>query len=385
MLSAQTLLILVLLLGLLPSPATPASSNYAVIISTSRSWFNYRHTANALAVYHSVKSSGIPDTNIILMLADDLPCNPRNVHPGQIFTERNYDVDLHSNVQVDYRGSEVNVENFVRVLTGRVLPGTPPSQRLNSNAHSKILLYMTGHGGDEFLKFQDSEEIASDDFAAAIAEMRAKGRYDSMVFITDTCQAGTLSNKFSRELTPDVFYVGSSRKGENSYAHHSDGHLGVAVIDRFTRAMLQFFTDDYKPGVSTMEDLLKATNKPQSLRANLAIDNFFQDKTAKDILLGDYFENKVGSVTVGREGYFDKDYVRPEQIEGDYDYDDDDDDDFEDVDEDCYVGFVSGVPTAATTSTAPLPEPHEPDGTLIGLYLASLVACISIASYKWNN
>ena len=56
--------------------------------------------------------------------------------------------------QVDYRGYEVTVENFIRVLTGRLPPSTPRSKRLLSDERSNILIYMTGHGGDGFLKFQ---------------------------------------------------------------------------------------------------------------------------------------------------------------------------------------------------------------------------------------
>jgi len=151
--------LLLLSLSLLLHYST-ASNNFAVIVNTSRYYFNYRHAANALAVYHSVKAQGIPDSNIILMLADDMPCNARNTIPSQMFTSSDYTQNLYKDVEVDYRGSEANVENFIRVLTGRTLPGTPPSQTLPTNENSKILLYLTGHGGDEFLKFQDSEEIA---------------------------------------------------------------------------------------------------------------------------------------------------------------------------------------------------------------------------------
>ena len=56
--------------------------------------------------------------------------------------------------QVDYRGYEVTVENFIRVLTGRLPPSTPRSKRLLSDNRSNIVIYMTGHGGDGFLKFQ---------------------------------------------------------------------------------------------------------------------------------------------------------------------------------------------------------------------------------------
>jgi glycosylphosphatidylinositol transamidase (GPIT) subunit GPI8 len=38
-------------------------------------------------------------------------------------------------------------------------------------------LYMTGHGGDEFLKFQDSEELQSHDLADAVKQMKEKHRW----------------------------------------------------------------------------------------------------------------------------------------------------------------------------------------------------------------
>jgi len=78
---------------------------------------------------------------------------------------------------VDYRGYEVTVENFLRVLTGRHETAVPRSKRLLSDEGSHILLYMTGHGGDEFLKFQDSEELQSHDLADAVKQMKEKRRY----------------------------------------------------------------------------------------------------------------------------------------------------------------------------------------------------------------
>jgi len=36
---------------------------------------------------------------------------------------------------------------------------------------------MTGHGGDEFIKFQDAEEISSIEIADAIEQMNEKKRF----------------------------------------------------------------------------------------------------------------------------------------------------------------------------------------------------------------
>jgi GPI-anchor transamidase subunit K len=71
----------------------------------------------------------------------------------------------------------VTVENFLRVLTGRHESVVPRSKRLLSDEGSHILLYMTGHGGDEFLKFQDSEELQSHDLADVVKQMKEKHRW----------------------------------------------------------------------------------------------------------------------------------------------------------------------------------------------------------------
>lgn len=114
------------------------------------------------------------------MIADDMPCNSRNPRPATVFNNANQHINVYGDdVEVDYRGYEVTVENFVRLLTGRLPPGTPRSKQLLTDEGSNILIYLTGHGGDGFLKFQDSEEITSQEMADALEQMWQKQRYDS--------------------------------------------------------------------------------------------------------------------------------------------------------------------------------------------------------------
>uniref|UniRef100_A0A453NSA0 GPI-anchor transamidase n=1 Tax=Aegilops tauschii subsp. strangulata TaxID=200361 RepID=A0A453NSA0_AEGTS len=210
------------------SPSAVHNNNWAVLVCTSRFWFNYRHMANTLSLYRTVKRLGIPDERIILMLADDMACNPRNNYPAQVFNNENHQLNLYGdNVEVDYRGYEVTVENFLRVLTGRHESAVPRSKRLLSDEGSHILLYMTGHGGDEFLKFQDNEELQSHDLADAVKQMKEKHRFKELLIMVDTCQAATL---FSQLQSPGVLAIGSSMKGENSYSHHLDSDVRTCPI-----------------------------------------------------------------------------------------------------------------------------------------------------------
>ena len=101
-----------------------ASLNIAFLVQLSSPFPSFRvsnkqHIANTLSMYRTVKRLGIPDSQIILMLADDIACNPRNSFPGTVFNNADRALDLYGdNIEVDYRGYEVTVENFIRLLTG---------------------------------------------------------------------------------------------------------------------------------------------------------------------------------------------------------------------------------------------------------------------------
>lgn len=53
------------------------------------------------------------------MLADDVACSPRNSEPGRVFNDRARVWDLYGDdTEVDFRGEDVTVDNFLRLLTG---------------------------------------------------------------------------------------------------------------------------------------------------------------------------------------------------------------------------------------------------------------------------
>jgi hypothetical protein len=75
----------------------------------------------------------------------------------QIFNHKSRTTNLYTdNIEVDYRNYDVTLSSIIRVLTDRHPPGTARSKRLLSDANSNVLLYITGHGGDEFMKIQVS-------------------------------------------------------------------------------------------------------------------------------------------------------------------------------------------------------------------------------------
>ncbi len=262
------------------------SSTWAVIVNASRFWLNYRHTANAMTLYHSLKRLGIPDARIILMHADCATCDPRTYRPGKTFYRPN-DVYLDSDteVEIDYRDMEVNAESVMRVLTGHVGYGAASSQVLGSDADSNVLLFLTGHGGDSFLKFHDQSELMAADLGAAVEYMTMVGMCKRVLVVLDTCQASTMYE--------DIQAYGwagaaSSKRDQSSYALNSDSRVGTFLIDEFSHHMYEFLKREEAivEGGATFEDMIsyimsrKMSSEVQfdqrrSVGGNVVLKNFF--------------------------------------------------------------------------------------------------------------
>lgn len=66
---------------------------------------------------------GIPNSQIVLLLPNDMACNTRNAFPGTVYNNAHRALDLYgdNNIELDHRIYEVAVENLIRVLTDRLV------------------------------------------------------------------------------------------------------------------------------------------------------------------------------------------------------------------------------------------------------------------------
>ncbi|KAF3698692.1 GPI-anchor transamidase [Channa argus] len=335
------------------------TNNWAVLVCTSRFWFNYRHVANTLSVYRSVKRLGIPDSHIVLMLADDMACSHRNPKPATVFSHKNMELNVYGDdVEVDYRGYEVTVENFLRVLTGRLPPSTPRSKRLLSDDRSNILIYLTGHGGNGFLKFQDSEEISNVELADAFEQMWQKRRYNELLFIIDTCQGASMYERF---YSPNIMALASSQVGEDSLSHQPDLAIGVHLMDRYTFYLLEFLEDIHPASKTNMNDLFKVCPKSQCVSTpGHRTDLFLRDPGS--VLITDFF-GSVRKVEITMETINLTDQIN--QVEKSAVYGE--------LQKETY-SYVDQLPVSEIIHQKPKQKDwHPPDGFILGLWTLILL------------
>ena len=192
-------------------------NNFFIILSSSKFYFNYRHSSNPLGIYRHLKQHGITDDKILLMLPDNHACNARNPYPGILYfkgeSSENYYCD---DIEVDYKSDDLTYEAILNLIRGRYEPDFPESKKLKTNEDSRIFVFFNGHGGDNFFKIQDTEVLSSEDFAKVYNEMNIKRKYHSVLMLIDTCEAMSLYDKVS---APNLILVGSSPVGQSAYSH----------------------------------------------------------------------------------------------------------------------------------------------------------------------
>ena len=85
------------------------------------------------------------------VIADEFPINARNPFKNRMHGEGIEVTGWYNNrTEIDYRGSDVTVQNFLDSILGFA-----PKSLQSLNEESNLLIYFTGHGGNQFFKFQD--------------------------------------------------------------------------------------------------------------------------------------------------------------------------------------------------------------------------------------
>ncbi|XP_050527225.1 legumain-like [Daktulosphaira vitifoliae] len=194
---------------------------WVFLISGSSGWDNYRHQADIAHAYQIVKRNGIPDENIIVMMADDVANHTNNPVPGTLINQPD-GVDVYKGIKIDYSGKDVNSENFLNVLKGHksAMKGKGSERVIESRKHDHVFVNFVDHGSNGILGFPDTF-LYADDLIMTLKEMHAKRRYRKMVLFIEACNAGSMFDGLIDDDTK-IIAVTASGPRECSYACYCD-------------------------------------------------------------------------------------------------------------------------------------------------------------------
>jgi len=235
-----------------------SAAQWAFLAAGSNGYNNYRHQAEVAHVYQLLVARGVPRTNIITMLYDDVAHDPANPFPGKLFNKPTSKGvagrDVYANFVVDYRGKDVNAANWLNVLTGKasavVVVGS--GQVLNSTAEDHVFVYFADHGEPGKIFFP-SDSLSAGALMSALESMHSRHTYKELVFFLETCYSASMFEA----LDPDIgiyaiaaanatneawsWYCGNSTiPSTNTGSGSVDGvELGACIGDNFSSAWIE--------------------------------------------------------------------------------------------------------------------------------------------------
>ena len=223
------------------------NERWGVVIGTSDDWANYRHQADALAMYQLLKRHGYDDEHIILIMEDNIAYHPRNIYPGVVKVRADGE-NLYNDVVVDYKISDISIDDFEKILMGEVSERLP--HVVSSCGNDNIIVFWCGHGNFGKLAWGSKETVYGWQLNGILSKMNEAGKYRKILFSMDACYSGTIGEDC--EGIPGVLFMTAANANETSKADMKDPEMGIWLSNGFTRAFQEAI--DNNPNIS-MRDL----------------------------------------------------------------------------------------------------------------------------------
>jgi hypothetical protein len=262
-------------------PSLP-DGNKAILICGSEGWYNYRHQADILYVYQTLKANNFTDEDIILIMRDDIAYHPKNKYQGVIKVSPDGE-NLYKDVVIDYRADTLGVKDIEDILVGNKSPRL--TTVLESTDADNVLLYWTGHGTNKCFSWLNTEEKFTDVMMRkSVLKMYEDKMYQSMLICTEPCYSGSVINAI--DGIPLVLGITAANNEESSFAENYSDELGVWMCDRYTFNLMRISADN--PGIDLLSTykMLSAS----TLGSHVQVYNSDMFYYLGDCMLWDYFK-----------------------------------------------------------------------------------------------
>jgi legumain len=209
-----------------------SGSIWVVLVAGSNMYYNYRHQADICHAYQIVKSHGVPESNIITMMYNDIAFSRENPRQGVIINKPG-GPDVYGGVVIDYEGKDVTPKMFLNVLTGDETLKAAGKKVLGSGPNDHVFVFFSDHGAPGLIAFPNGMLYAND-LSKGLHEMYEKNMYRQMTLYVEACESGSM---FSGSLLPPslrIYALTAANAVESSYACYYDAQLGTYLGDLFS-------------------------------------------------------------------------------------------------------------------------------------------------------
>jgi legumain len=235
------------------------AANWALLVAGSNGWYNYRHQADVCHAYQILHDHDIPDSNIVVMMFDDIADNTANPNKGVIINHlRGHDV--YHGVPKDYTGATVTPQNFINILLGNktAMQNIGSGKVIASGPDDNVFVYFTDHGAAGLVAFPN-DVLYAKDLNTTIMKMYAGKQYKQMVIYIESCESGSmLENLLPTNIS--IYATTASNAVESSYACYLDEKLATYLGDCYSVAWMEN-SDEKKMYKETLYEQFVVTKK----------------------------------------------------------------------------------------------------------------------------
>ena len=232
--------------------AYPAlTGQYAVLVQGSNGFSNYRHQADVLSIYQSLRRGGYPDDHIILILDKKMASDPRNPEPGVVRAAPDGPDLLGGTTMgsgilpamVDYDSADLTASDVADILAGRQsdhLPVVVPQDEGNN-----VLFYWSGHGRSTSRgganEFSWRETSSGKGFSANLLKQTAQQMsFRKLLIAAEPCYGECVIRTV--DGIPGVLAMSGANSQEQSWADCWNNDAKVWMCDRFSQNLVNFLS-----------------------------------------------------------------------------------------------------------------------------------------------
>lgn len=223
------------------------TGQYAVLVQGSNGYINYRHQADVLSIYQSLRRGGYPDDHIILIVDKDMANDAQNPERGVVRTSPSGPDLLGGSTAgsgigaavIDYNNADLTAADVADILAGRQsdrLPVVVPQGEGND-----VLFYWSGHGrsasrggADEFV-WRDASY--GHGFSAELFGQTARQmKFRKLLVVAEPCYGECVIRAV--EGIPGVLAMSGANSQEQSWADCWNDRASVWMCDRFSQNLV---------------------------------------------------------------------------------------------------------------------------------------------------
>lgn len=212
-------------------------NKWAVIVASSIGFENYRHNADALAIYQTLKRNGYDDNHILLIINDAVANDTHNPFRGVIKSTSD-GVNLMDGAVVDYHTPDLTPGQLQDLLTSGDVFAPQPDDN--------VFIFWSGHGtkkGELCWRGNNSENISTEQFCGWLQAMSTLQRYRKLMLCIEACYSGAIAKS---QLPTGVLCMTAANSNETSIVHGDspDAVMGTYLCDEFSYIMNEKIKDN---------------------------------------------------------------------------------------------------------------------------------------------